>query len=329
MPNDLVRIWLHSLLRSASPSEFVAIFSHESLRDEVLAALPDDAIDVRRRIVSEGSLPLDVHLILLEKFFTSLNSQEVRDYAGDALRRCLRIHFGQNEVQTIVRLLEVMGDSLDAKWMVLYSLELGVPASVASRNLIAFNLAPAVPRERIMAAVYDLACVLDSRHVIDVDIPAIYATTNLFADAAHYVSSESRAACGRILPLLMRSTQAPVSALVAVAFPVVYREYANGNEISEVMKFVPFLDWDRCKSARRELVSAFLLSSVWTPGDLALTSCRCGDVKRIFRRVAKTYDGRVYLGRVLGDLGHLPAECRITVENIVSDINSDWSSDYN
>lgn len=324
MPEDLVRVWLVAILMSASQPDFAAIFSDIDLRDRVIATLPANAIDVKRRMLSNGGLSLDVHLDVLLDLLPALAPRETRDFSGDALSLCLRTHFGRDETQTIVRLLDAMGDGLDAGWALRHGLESGVPASVASRNLVAFSVAPAVPRARIVAAVDDLARALDGRHVIDVDNSAINAAANLLADASNHAWPAALAASGRLLPLLMRSQQAPVSTLVAVAFPVVYREYAKAEDIPDLLKFVPFMDWDRCKSARFELVSAFLGSSVWAPGDLALTSCRCGDVNKIFKRVSNSFGGNVYITRVLSDLDHLPAECRNAVEAAISDVRSAW-----
>lgn len=324
VPDDLVRVWLDGMLMSASLSDFAAIFSDAGLRGRVVAALPADAIDARRRMLSDGGLSLDVYLDLLLDLLPALDPSEARDFSGDALSRCLRIHFGQDETLTIVRLLGAIADGLDAGWALRYGLERGVPTTVASRNLVAFNFAPSVPRGRIMAAVDDLAWALDGRHVIDLDVSAINAAADLLADANHHAGSAALAASGRLLPLLMRSRQAPVSALVAVAFPAVYQEYAKADDVPDLLKFVPFVDWDRCKSARHELVSAFLASSAWAPGDLALTSCRCGDIGKIFRRVANSYGGDAYLNRVLSDLGYLQAECRSAVEKAISNIRSAW-----
>ncbi|ESZ06342.1 hypothetical protein X735_31475 [Mesorhizobium sp. L2C085B000] len=328
VPDDLVPTWLVALLRTATPSDFASIVSDAGLRGRVLATLSADAIDVKRRMLSDGGLPLDVHLALLLELLPLLDSREVRERAGDALGQCLRTHFGQDDTQTIIRLLGAMGSGLDAGWAIRHGLERGVPAPVASRNLVAFNMAPAEPRKRIMGAVDDLARALEGRHVIDVDASAIDAAANLLADANHHAWSAALAASGRILPLLMRSTREPVSPLVAVAFPAVYREYGKADEIPDLLKFIPFVDWDRCKSARHELVSTFLASSAWAPGDLALTSCRCGDIRKILRRVAKSYGGDAYLSRVSGDLGHLDSNCRNAVEKAVSEIRSDRSSKY-
>lgn len=322
VPDGLIRAWLVAVLTSASESEFAAVFADVDLCSRVIAALPANAIDVRRRMLSHGGLSLDVYLNMLLDLLPMLDPSEARDFSGDALWRCLPTHFGRDETQTISRLLGAVGDGLDAGWAIRYGLENGVPATVASRNLVALNMAPAVPRERIVAAVDDLARALNGRYVIDVDNFAIDAATNLLADANDYAWPAALAASGRLLPLLMRSQQAPVSALIAVAFPAVYRECANANGIPDLMIFVPFMGWDRCRSARHELVSAFLESPVWAPGDLALTSYRCGDVRKIFKRVAKSPRGDEYLSRVLSDIGHLQAECRNAIEMTISDIRS-------
>ena len=328
VPDSLVRTWLVAILRAASPSVFAAIVSDPRVRGGVLTALPADAIDVRRRMLSDGDLPLGIHLALLLELLPALDPREARDRAGDALSRCLRCHFGQDETQTVVRLLGALGDGLDAGWAVRHGLERGVPATVASRNLVAFNMAPAAARGKIMASVDELARALDGRHVVDVDGPAIDAAANLLADASHRAWPVALAASGRILPLLMRSTRNPVSPLVAVAFPAVYRELAKADDVPDIFKFVPFVDWDRCKSARHELVSAFLSSATWAPADLALTSCRCGDIDKIFRRLARSYDGDAYLDRVSGELERLTPKCRTTVEKAISDIRSHRSAKY-
>lgn len=174
-----------------------------------------------------------------------------------------------------------------------------------------------------MKSIDDLARALDGRHVLDVDESEINAAANLLTDANDYARSAALAGSGRLLPLLMRSQHAPVSALVAVTFPVVYRELANADEPPDLLKFFLFSDWGRCKSARYELVSAFLGSAVWAPGDLALTSCRCGDIGKIFRQVANSYGGDAYLKLVAGDLKRLHAECRRAVAKAISDIRSD------
>ncbi|MDN5925491.1 MAG: hypothetical protein L0I29_00255 [Hyphomicrobiales bacterium] len=131
-----------------------------------------------------------------------------------------------------------------------------------------------------------------------------------------------------LLPLLLRSWRAPVSAMVAATFPSIYRELAKEADVPELLKFVPFFDWDRCKTARRELVDAFIASTVWKPGDLALTACRASDVGKILRRAAKTYGGEGYIERVSADLSRLPGPCREKANRVIETIRSVGPAKY-
>lgn len=327
IPGDLIPQWLVVVFRMANPLEIVAILADVGIRDRVLSALPADAVDVRRRVLAEGALPLDVHVCVLLDVLSRVDACEARCLANSVLARCLRVHFGRNEAQTIMQLLEAVGQEVDGGWLARQGLERGVPATVASRNLLAFHTSPAPVRARLLAAVDEIASAIDGRHMIDIDASAIEAFAALLADANHVAWSAALTASGRILPLLMRSWREPVSPLVAVAFPAVYRELAKVDDVPDILGFIPFLDWDRCKSARRELVSAFLKSS-WAPGDLALTAYRCGDVEKILRQTAKTYGGDEYINRVAADLGRLSIPCRQAIEDAIANMRADWSAKY-
>lgn len=83
-------------------------------------------------------------------------------------------------------------------------------------------------------------------------------------------------AAGHLMSVLLRLRTRPVSPIIAAAFPPIHRELAKADEVPDLFRFIPFLDWDRCKAARNELVEAFMSSS-WPAGDLALTAwCRRG-----------------------------------------------------
>jgi len=104
---------------------------------------------------------------------------------------------------------------------------------------------------------------------------------------------------------------------------LIYRELAKKDDVPDLLKFVPFFDWDRCKAARRELVDAFLASSVWRPSDLALTACRSSDLGRILRRAAMSIGGVAYIERLSAELGRLPVSCREQTTRIIAQVRSD------
>jgi hypothetical protein len=168
---------------------------------------------------------------------------------------------------------------------------------------------------------------LRERGSFDLDSAASEACVQLLFEAEKAAPRAALAAAGHLLPMLMRQRNDPVSPLIAASFPLIYREFAKKDDVPELLKFVPFFDWDRCKAARHELVSAFMSSS-WAPGDLALTAWRCNDLGKILRRTAKAYGGDRYISRVEADLARLPDACRRSAAQTIASIRSDWSSKF-
>jgi hypothetical protein len=195
---------------------------------------------------------------------------------------------------------------------------------MANRNLIAFHQAPPSARGRIVGAIQDLARALEARYSLDLDESAADACAQILWDAQSVNVSGLLGASGRLLPMLLRARRAPVSAMIAATFPLVYRELAKEDDVPDLLKFVPFVDWDRCKAARRELVDAFLASPIWKPSDLALTACRSSDVDKVLRRVVKSTGGKTYIERILAELTRLPASCREQVLSTIAQVRSDW-----
>lgn len=327
LDRDLAARWMLTLLRAADRDGFSAAFRDEAAREAILRILPSSATDVMQRVLSEAGLPLGIHVRLLLGVLPGLASGEWRQIVGGTLDRCLREGFGGDEVGTIAKLVDAIGSDVDPGWLIWTALKRGVPTQVVSRNLRAFARIGLTARGRVVAAIGELARALDARYAMDLDGGAIDAFAALLGEAAKSNPGAALEAAGRILPLLMRSRREPVSGLVAVAFPMVYRELAKKDEVPDLLKFVPFFDWDRCKTARQELVYAFMASS-WAPGDLARTACLCQDVGKILRRAAKAFDGDAYIARIASDLSRLDGQCRSKVERTISNIRSDWSSKF-
>ncbi|WP_269507582.1 hypothetical protein [Burkholderia sp. IMCC1007] len=131
-------------------------------------------------------------------------------------------------------------------------------------------------------------------------------------------------AAGWLIQSLLHARRQPVSMLIAALFPVVYQELAKADDVPDFLKFVPFFDWDRCKTARRELVNAFMSSS-WKAGDLALVACRTHDIAKILKRVAASYGGEEYLTRIESDLDRLNEDDRRQVKRTIDEIRSERS----
>ena len=190
------------------------------------------------------------------------------------------------------------------------------------------TLGRATPQARRQAALAmeHIALMLVQRQSLDLEKAAVEACAALMRYAEKVAPKAQLLAAGRLMPVLLKSRDRPVSPMIVAAFPSVHRELAQVDEVPDLFKFFTFFDWDRCKAARRELVDAFMSSS-WPPSDLALTACRTKEVAKILRRVGKRYGGNNYLERITSELGRLPNGCRSMVENELIRIRKDFIYD--
>ncbi len=88
---------------------------------------------------------------------------------------------------------------------------------------------------------------------------------------------------------------------------------AAATEVPDLLRFMSFLDWDKCKAARRELVDVFLTSPSWAPEDFALTAYQCMDMDRIFNRMREANGGERYLDLVEANVPKLETTFRDAV----------------
>lgn len=112
-----------------------------------------------------------------------------------------------------------------------------------------------------------------------------------------------------LLPALMKSTRSPVSAVIVVTFPAVYELLKRKENSFKLSKLFFFTDWDKCKTARIELVRAFLGSN-WPPSDLASAAHRTHDSRRILNTVLREPGGRAYLNRIKKSSKELDENCQ-------------------
>lgn len=313
---------LVGVLRRADDKEFAELLSDPAIGERVVARLPDDAVDMLGRAALLDSLPFNTYIRVIQSVIPKVDDARKFEIARRAIGSCLRNRFDGDEVAVLSTLLGILGARLDGAWAARAGLERDRDAAVASRNLIVFEKAPSAARTRIVGAVDEIARALQGRHFIDLDEAANDACAKLMFDAENTSRKALVCAAGWLMPSLLRARRQPVSLMIAALFPMIYRELAKADEVPELLKFVPFFDWDRCRIARHELVNAFMSSS-WQAGDLALTACRCGDVAKILKRVARSYRGEEYLARIESDLSRLDDNDRCVVKRTIDEIRSD------
>lgn len=225
-------------------------------------------------------------------------------------------------------LLDVLGTRLNGGWAAKVGLGDGLDDEIATRNMIAFEKSPLGARKRMVEAIDEIAWVILGRTDIDLAEEACDACAKLMFDAEKTSRKSLVEAAGLLMPSLLRARRQPVSLMVAALFPVIYEELAKADDVSSLLMFIPFFDWDRCKAARREVVNSFMSSS-WRAGDLALTACRCGDLVKILKQVYRCYGGEKYLIQIEDDLDRFDREVQHLVRSVIAEILLSQSSKSN
>jgi hypothetical protein len=315
---------LVGVLRRADDEEFASLLSDPAIGEQVVEHLRDDAVDVLVRATLLDGLPINTYVRVIQSAILKVDDTQKFEIAHRALGRCLRNPFDGDEAAVLSTLLGILGARLDGIWAARVGLERDRDAAVASRNLIAFEIAPSAARTSIVGAVDKIAHVLQGRQALDLTEAAYDACARLMFDAEKTSRNALVNAAGWLIQSLLHARRQPVSMLIAALFPVVYQELAKADDVPDFLKFVPFFDWDRCKTARRELVNAFMSSS-WKAGDLALVACRTHDIAKILKRVAASYGGEEYLTRIESDLDRLNEDDRRQVKRTIDEIRSERS----
>lgn len=289
--SDAAGGYLLGLLSSSSDSQRRTLLSV----DAILARVPDEGFEQLSWAVKNVRMSLDSFIATVFRLLRIIDERTRSDLAALALERCLPQPMRVDEAEIVASLFDVLGTRIDVRWVAHAGLSSRVSSQVVSRNLIAMNKCSPAAREQFVFFIVDIAEALTSRYSLEMSADGADACASLMYSAQRANLGNALAAAGRLVPATFRARRLPLSALIAATFPIVYRELAAKDEVPDLLRFVPFLDWDKCKAARRELVEVFLTSPSWAPEHFALTAYRCMDMDRIFNRMREVLDGEKYL----------------------------------
>jgi len=319
--DEISQHFIVKLLRTTNIQQFRSLLSHSSLAANILAKIPMGATDILRRAAFELKLPLPLYLDAVEKLLRTTDENNKTNLARAVLERVLSESTVGDQVEFIVELLNIIGTQISAGWAAQYGLSKDFPGQVLSRNLIAINNSSEAVRAQLVKGVADLADALEGRNELDIKTEGANALAEMLNSANKLNSRALITASLRLMPLLLRSTRQPVSSVISVIFPIIYKELAEHDSVPGVFKYFQFFDWDRCKVARRELVDAFVSSRVWTPYDLLLTASLCPDGDRILGRTARTSRGKEIIDQMKHDLSRLPTHIQEKAERNIKNLH--------
>jgi len=272
------------------------------LRDVGQSAVP------LARLLSLGHLPIQPLLRIGLQVLSHLDHSMKPDLTTTLLSRGLT-EASSTEDANIEELIRVGDSAVDPDQLIRLATTSKATTDRVSSNLVILNHTETALRNRILARLDDLTDRLVRRGVENLGEPAFMAWASMLADAQYVNRATQLRAAGYVLPHALRLLNAPVSSVIVSAFPVAYAELRAGNDHPNLWSIFSFIDWDRCKIARRDLVGAFMVAS-WPPADLLLTAFNAGDAQRILRRVARERGGRRYLAAIEQDLSRFPDETR-------------------
>ncbi|WP_426420949.1 hypothetical protein [Bradyrhizobium genosp. A] len=142
-------------------------------------------------------------------------------------------------------------------------------------------------------------------------------------------SSEAKfKACSTALSFALKSPLLPVSSLIVASFPTIYAELLRSKEGDQytIPAFVLlplsfFVDWDRARSAQRDLIETFVRSN-WPPHRLLLASLDAGIADSTLDQLRRTGRGRAYIREMDAELPRLSANERHRMHIALSEFRS-------
>jgi hypothetical protein len=308
---------LRQLLDNASPKGLVSVLRDPTSRDRILGLLIEDVAGSAGqliRIAGSSDLPIDRYLDIGRAVLPFLASEQRDKVLLELLGRALAQ--ADPDDGRVASVIEESYGIVSPRQLVHLATPNGVSTQRVAANLVLLSTVSERVRRTAAAVIEDLCERLIHRYGENLGEDGYNAWAVLLTESGNVSSDIQLRASLPTLPFAMGKRDLPVSALIGAAFPPVYAELLKSTG-DEDFKRLPallalplsiFIDWDRAKSARHELVDAYLYSS-WPPADLLITSLAAGIQSETLRRLAGTHRGRDYLAAIDRDSHRLgPAQ---------------------
>jgi hypothetical protein len=313
---------IRSLLSTANPLQLRAMLADKSVLSRTIAVLDATDIsdaDLLSRIAYNVTMSRHDYVALVNRILPNLKGGIGTELVGKAIELALPLEPDQVPADVLNHLLSAAGAKLNGGKAMRIGLQRGVSSEAASRNLVSFGQAPVAVQRSLLAGIEEMANAITSRYQLDLSIEAAEAAAMLLWEARSLTMQSFVRASAILLPFVLSDRQETASPLIAAAFPPVYRELAK-DDIFDLLRYIfVFLDWDKCKSARRRLIDSFIHSE-WRVTDIAIAAVRAGDPVRILGRIARERGGDKVLQGLLAELSHVPAEMRKPIRAAVKEL---------
>ena len=292
-------VFLNNLIEGSNPDDLEQAFSSARIATKALKLLtmdPKQFAVAAARVVMVANIAAADHITLGLKIYPILQGDERAMLAQSLISRVLTdatVHEGDLPERAMAAVL----NDIDLPAAITIGLDPDQDGRQISRTLVAFDrTAPAV-RTLVEAHVDLVVRLVTSRHDFDLTVEGAMALARLIETSVQLDRHTYEKICSTILPFAMAAPQKPASPIILAAFPTVYDRLRKTRGDFGLVELFKFVDWDKCKTARKDLVRAFMTSE-WPPVDLTIVANRTGELSRILKRLLKEPGGTSYLAKI-------------------------------
>jgi hypothetical protein len=303
---------IRSLLAATSTLDLRRMLADQSMLAKTTALLnssDESDAEVLSRIAYNVAMPSQDYVALIIALLPKLKATVRTELVAKAIELALPQEVKNVSHAALEQLLSAAGEKLIAERVMRVGLQNAVSSAAASRNLMVFRRVQDPVRKLILTGIEGMAAALSGRRKLDISLEAAEAAGELLWESKSVAGSGFVRASTILLPVALDERSEVASPLIAAAFPPVYRELSKEGAFDLLNVVFVFLDWDKCKSARRRLIDAFAHSN-WRMADIAIAAVRAGDPLRILGRIARERGGRQVLQDLYADLTQVPEELR-------------------
>jgi len=310
---------LNVLLSKTSERDLQSLMQNESLSEQIEATLVEDlqmtAAQLARVLIS-GNVPVER---LLRNGCLVLPLIE-NGLKADLALRMLTLGLssaGSSENAALEELLSESVSFLDPHRLIALAIPWNAPQQRVSDNVVLLDRANSEIRTGVLGGIEELSDRLVTRGHETISNELVLAWAHLLSDSGGVNQRAQTNAAGSVLSFALEERGKPVGPLIVVAFPIVYAALRAGGETPGLFSFF-FTDWDRCKTARKNIAQAFL-NSIWPATDLIKAVEPTGDLSQVFSRLLREHDGESFLMRLRHDVSKLPTRERGRMEAIINE----------
>ena len=320
-------LFLNGFIERANPDDLARAFSPTKTATKALHLLAGDLgqfASAAARIAVLPSIAAADHITLGLKTFPMLQGTERAMLAQSLVGRVLTDVAAQGSDLPERVMAAVLNDS-DLPAAITIGLDTEQDGKHVSRTLVAFDRVTPAVRTLIEAHVGLVVQLIASRRDFDLTADGATALARLIETAAQLDRHTYVKICSTILPFAVAARQKPASPIIIAAFPTIYDGLRKDREKFGLKNFISFVDWDKCRIARKDLIRAFMTSK-WPPVDLAITAFRACELSKFLKRLLKEPDGPSYLAKVEKGAKRLEEVIRKPILKAIKEVRNSRSS---